>query len=116
MISAVTMQLGVGPPLAGAPFFDGTIRRGDKCQPYDNWFPRIEAYEMVRLHGYSSVVGHPAWGRCLARASALAYGLRSPEWDWLHRPPFRSSLRPPIIIVCSRQAEEHVFQRGFAHV
>ena len=31
------MQLSVGPPLAGVPFFDGTIRRGDKRQPYTNF-------------------------------------------------------------------------------
>ena len=43
------MQWRVGPPIAGVPLFDDTIRRGDKRQPYLNWFPPVESYEVVRL-------------------------------------------------------------------
>jgi hypothetical protein len=34
------MEWSVGLPLAGVPLFNGTIRRGDKRQPYTNWFFR----------------------------------------------------------------------------
>ena len=43
------MQLKVGPPLAGAPFFEWTRRLGDKRQPYTVWFSNGYSQNVIRL-------------------------------------------------------------------
>ena len=48
------MQLSVGPPLAGVcAFFDGTIRRGDKRQPYTNSFRRLSCTKWFEHLGWT---------------------------------------------------------------
>jgi D-glycero-alpha-D-manno-heptose-7-phosphate kinase len=39
-----------GPSLAGAPFFDCRMRRGDKHQPYTVWFPNLPSWNSILLH------------------------------------------------------------------